>query len=121
MHRPGCGSPGARRPSSGIPRGAKWERLAGVGVGAPGGADVSSCGERDSPPAALQREREAREEEGKREGEGRKGGGREGDPPGPGTLREKPARGERRGDAGSQRAGALSLSAFSLAQDGHSW
>ncbi|XDC50303.1 hypothetical protein R6Z07M_001485 [Ovis aries] len=34
MHRPGCGSPGARRPSSGIPRGAKWERLAGVGLGA---------------------------------------------------------------------------------------
>lgn len=37
MHCTGCGSPGAGRPSSGILRGAKWERFAGVWIGARGG------------------------------------------------------------------------------------
>lgn len=37
MHRTGCGSPGAGLPTSGIPRGEKWERLARLGVGARGG------------------------------------------------------------------------------------
>ncbi|MEJ1283290.1 hypothetical protein NN561_014259 [Cricetulus griseus] len=31
MHRTGCGSPGAGLPTSGIPRGEKWERLARLG------------------------------------------------------------------------------------------
>jgi hypothetical protein len=39
----------------------------GAGRGGRGGAAVSSCGERASPPAALQRERETREGEGERE------------------------------------------------------
>lgn len=103
MHRTGCGSPGAGRPSSGIPRGAKWERLAGVGVGERGGGSCFQlrCARL---PAGRQRCKESGRRgrgEGRRDGEGRREGGREileDQAP----LREKPARGERRGYVGSQ-------------------
>lgn len=107
MHRTGCCSPRARRPSSGIPKGAKWERLAGVGVGARGGGSCFQL-RRARLPASNAAKRAGGEggrgegEEGRRDGEGGRERGRE-ILKGRAPLREKPARGERRRYAGSQK------------------